>query len=141
MTPSAFRKVALSIPGATELPHFERTPFRVGKKIFATMTADGSEIMVPVRPLTRCFALLESDPDVFFAYGSWTQRNGALGVRLRPKAARKTGPRRLDASGAKTAGDVATLVGTCSLHSNLFREPGAIGPDGTTRHTTVSASS
>lgn len=31
-----FRKLALSLPEATEEPHFEKTSFRVKKKIFAT---------------------------------------------------------------------------------------------------------
>lgn len=83
MTPAAFRKLALSMPGAVELPHFERTSFRIGKKIFATMKPDGSEAMIPVRPLTRCFEFIESDPDIFFSYGGWTLRNGSLGIRLR----------------------------------------------------------
>ena len=58
MTGAAFRKLALSLPEATEAPHFERASFRVGKKIFATMTADGDEAMVRVAPraalLTSC---------------------------------------------------------------------------------------
>ena len=33
----SFRKVALSFPGTTEQPHFEKTSFRVAKKIFATL--------------------------------------------------------------------------------------------------------
>ena len=82
MTLAAFRNLALSMPEAHEEPHFERTSFRVGKKIFATMTADGREVMVPVRPLASCLALLESDPEIFFSYGGWTERNGALGIRL-----------------------------------------------------------
>jgi hypothetical protein len=82
MTPAAFRKLALSMPDAVELPHFQRTSFRAGKKIFATMTADGREAMVPVRPLVRCFELLESNPEVFFSYGGWTERHGSLGIRL-----------------------------------------------------------
>lgn len=32
----AFRQLALSFPQTTEAPHFEKTSFRVGKKIFAT---------------------------------------------------------------------------------------------------------
>ncbi len=32
----SFRKLALSFPEATEEPHFEKTSFRVKKKIFAT---------------------------------------------------------------------------------------------------------
>ena len=73
------------MPGAVELPHFDRMSFRVNKKIFATMTLDGTEAMVPVRPLTRCFELLEANPTLFFSYGGWTDRFGSLGVRL-PKA-------------------------------------------------------
>src|SRR4051812_36984796 len=82
MTPAQFRRFALALRGSEEQPHFERTSFRVAKKIFATMTKDGGEAMIPVRPLTRCFELLESHPDAFFSYGGWTQRHGSLGIRL-----------------------------------------------------------
>lgn len=83
MTEAAFRKLALSMPGAHEEPHFARTSFRVGKRIFATMTADGTEAMVPVRPVARCLEVLASDPKVFLEYGGWTRRLGSLGMRLR----------------------------------------------------------
>jgi hypothetical protein len=82
MTPKAFRTMALSLPGAHEEPHFERASFRVGKKIFATLTADGTEAMVPVAPRERVLALLKEYPGVFFGHGGWTQRMGALGVKL-----------------------------------------------------------
>lgn len=35
----AFRKLALSLPHAEELPHFEKASFRVNKKIFATLSS------------------------------------------------------------------------------------------------------
>ena len=38
MTIAAFRKLALSFPNSEELPHFEKTSFRVNKKIFATLS-------------------------------------------------------------------------------------------------------
>jgi hypothetical protein len=82
MTPSAFRRLALSFGGAHEEPHFARTSFRVGKRIFATMTRDGKEAMVPVLPVPRCLALLESDRDVYIDHGGWTRRMGGLGIRL-----------------------------------------------------------
>jgi hypothetical protein len=82
MTGAAFRKLALSLPEASETPHFERASFRVGKKIFATMTAAGDEAMVRVAPRQKLYALLKEQPDVFFSYGGWTERNGSLGVRL-----------------------------------------------------------
>ncbi len=82
MTPTALRKFALSLPGAVELPHFDRASFRVGTKIFATLTRDGDEAMVRVHDANRVDVLLEEQPDVFFSYGGWTTRGGALGVRL-----------------------------------------------------------
>lgn len=32
-----FREMALALDGTTEQPHFEKTSFRIGKKIFATL--------------------------------------------------------------------------------------------------------
>jgi hypothetical protein len=81
-TPAALRAIALALEQAHEEPHFERTSFRVGKKIFATMTANGSEAMVKVAPPEKLEALLASKPKVFFGYGGWTTKGGALGVRL-----------------------------------------------------------
>jgi hypothetical protein len=88
MTPDALRRFALSLPEAHESPHFERTSFRVGTKIFATMTErgmtkEGDEAMVRVAPPSRVRALLAEHPKIFFSYGTWTTKNGALGVRLR----------------------------------------------------------
>ena len=37
ITTDTFRKLASSFPGVEELPHFEKTSFRINKKIFATM--------------------------------------------------------------------------------------------------------
>lgn len=82
MTPEAFRALALSMAGSHEEPHFERTSFRIGKRIFATMTPDGLEVMVPVHPPMRALALIESKPSTYLGYGGFTTRNGALGVRL-----------------------------------------------------------
>jgi hypothetical protein len=81
MTGRTLRQHALSLPGTHEAPHFHRTSFRVGTKIFATMTADQREAMVRVHPVERVEALLAALPDVFFSYGGWS-KNGALGVRL-----------------------------------------------------------
>ena len=54
-----FRKLALSFPEATEEPHFEKTSFRVKKKIFATYDE------VKKR---ACIKLSEIDQDVFSAF-------------------------------------------------------------------------
>ena len=97
MTPAAFRKLALSMPGAVELPHFDRSSFRVGTKIFATMKPEAGEAMIPVRPLVRCFELLAKEPDLFFSYGGWTQKHGSLGIRLAKADAKRLAPLMRDA--------------------------------------------
>ena len=54
-----FREIALSFPETTEQPHFEKTSFRVGKKIFATLD---------VRECQACIKLSVTDQDVFSAF-------------------------------------------------------------------------
>ena len=46
MTRVQARRFALSLPEATELPHFELWSFRVRGKIFATVTPDGHHLHV-----------------------------------------------------------------------------------------------
>jgi predicted DNA-binding protein (MmcQ/YjbR family) len=53
---NTFRELALSFPEATEEPHFEKTSFRVKKKIFASYDA------VKKR---ACIKLSEIDQNVF----------------------------------------------------------------------------
>ncbi len=56
VTIDTFRKLALSFPEATEEPHFEKTSFRVKKKIFATYDNIKKR---------ACIKLSEIDQDVF----------------------------------------------------------------------------
>ncbi|MBL7742193.1 MAG: MmcQ/YjbR family DNA-binding protein [Chitinophagaceae bacterium] len=69
-----FRQLALSFPGTAESSHFEKTSFRVNKKIFATLSVD-----------TRiaCLKLSAIDQSVFCVYdkmiiypvpGKWGQQ-------------------------------------------------------------------
>ncbi|RYG10697.1 MAG: MmcQ/YjbR family DNA-binding protein [Chitinophagaceae bacterium] len=51
-----FKEIALSFPEATEHPHFEKTSFRVNKKIFATLNITGKQ---------GCVKLSEAEQDVF----------------------------------------------------------------------------
>jgi hypothetical protein len=52
------RKLALSFEGAVELPHFEKTSFRINKKIFATMDIKSKRV---------CLLLSLIDQSVFSA--------------------------------------------------------------------------
>ena len=54
-----FWQAALSFPGATEQPHFEKTSFRVGKKIFATLDTKNK---------LACIKLSGTDQDIFCAF-------------------------------------------------------------------------
>ena len=51
-----YRKIALSLPEASEEPHFEKTSFRIKKKIFATYNAKENR---------ACVKLSAIDQDVF----------------------------------------------------------------------------
>ena len=53
-----FRSLALSFPNATEEPHFEKTSFRINKKIFATFDEKNN---------TAVLKLNEIDQSVFCA--------------------------------------------------------------------------
>jgi hypothetical protein len=46
MTPDDVRALALALTGTVELPHHERTSFRVDGRIFATMPPDGESVNV-----------------------------------------------------------------------------------------------
>ena len=41
-----FREIALSFPEVIELPHFEKTSFRIKKKIFATLAVEKQKAML-----------------------------------------------------------------------------------------------
>lgn len=53
---TALRKIALSFPETSEQPHFEKTSFRVGKKIFVSYDEKRNR---------ACLKLAEMDQDVF----------------------------------------------------------------------------
>jgi hypothetical protein len=56
VTIDEFKRLALSFPETTEQPHFEKTSFRVGKKIFATFNEKEN---------AACLKFNEIDQDVF----------------------------------------------------------------------------
>lgn len=60
---NTLRKIALSFPEVTEEPHFEKTSFRVKKKIFATYDDKNKK---------ACIKLSEIDQNVFSSAGKTT---------------------------------------------------------------------
>jgi hypothetical protein len=62
-TAKDFRRVAMSLEGTTEAPHFDRTAFKV-KRIYATLAADGKTanfMFAPDEQALKC----ELAPDAF----------------------------------------------------------------------------
>jgi len=58
------RRFALSLPGSTEEPHHEMSSYRVGGKIFATVTPDGQYLHVFVTE-PEISASVAEDPGAF----------------------------------------------------------------------------
>ena len=82
MTPANFRKIALSMPEATESEHMGHPDFRVGGKIFATLGYPDHEHGMVILPPEEQARLLRSHPKMFFpAKGAWGKR-GSTCVRL-----------------------------------------------------------
>ena len=87
MTSDEFRKMALEIPGTIEASHMRHPDFRVGGKIFATLSyPDKNWCMVKLSPeQQRTF--IKDAPEIFKpCSGAWG-RQGATNVYL---AAAKT---------------------------------------------------
>jgi hypothetical protein len=74
------RRFALSLPDATESPHFEYASFRVRGKIFATVPPDGTLLHVFVDEETRETALA-LEPG-FLEKLFWGARASGLRVKL-----------------------------------------------------------
>ena len=82
MTPAAFRKLALSLAGATEGAHGGHPDFRAGGKVFASLGyPDPQWGMVKLAPEQQQM-LVSAEPKMFVAVkGTWGLR-GATSVRL-----------------------------------------------------------
>ncbi|HVG41260.1 MAG TPA: MmcQ/YjbR family DNA-binding protein [Chitinophagaceae bacterium] len=59
VTIATFKMLALYLPNTIELPHFEKTSFRINKKIFATLDKKANK---------ACVKLSVTDQDIFCAF-------------------------------------------------------------------------
>ncbi len=74
------RRLALSLPGSTEEPHFDMTSFRVGGRIFATISPDGARLHVFLDEL-QSRAVAASDPAAYQEL-HWGRQLRGVGVSL-----------------------------------------------------------
>jgi len=83
MTVEQFRALVLSLPETVEAAHMGHPDFRVGGKIFATLSPPGEGwAMVKLNPAQQ-EAFVAAEPKVFSAFqGAWG-RAGATKVQLR----------------------------------------------------------
>jgi YjbR len=76
-----FRKLALSLPGTVELPHFHLTSFRFNKKIFATYWPKEKRAMLKLSLIDQS-VFCSYDTAIFFPVpGGWGKK-GATFVDL-----------------------------------------------------------
>jgi len=82
MTPATFRKLALSLEGASEGAHHGHADFRAGGRIFATLDAAETRAMVQLPPEQQEM-VMAAEPGRFTpAAGAWG-RGGATLVALK----------------------------------------------------------
>ena len=88
MNADEFRKMALSLPETTEAAHMGHPDFRVGGKIFATLSPAGEGwAMVKLSPEQQ-ESFVRAEPDLFLPFNGAWGRDGATKVHLR--AAKKS---------------------------------------------------
>jgi len=73
-TPADVRKIALALPGVSEIDHFARPAWRTTKRIFAVMRPDGLYLNLADE---RKEFLFEADPKVFVKY-MWGKRANVI---------------------------------------------------------------
>jgi hypothetical protein len=79
-TAQDFRRIALSLEGTTEAPHFERTAFKV-RRIYATLAPDGqtaSFMLTPDEQALKC----EVAPEAFSRIPNAWGARGATTAKL-----------------------------------------------------------
>jgi hypothetical protein len=75
------RKLALSFEGAVELPHFEKTSFRINKKIFATMEIKSKRVCLLLSLIDQS-VFSEFDKSVIYPVPNKWGKKGATYVEL-----------------------------------------------------------
>jgi len=66
-----FRKLALSFPDASEEPHFEKTSFRVKKKIFATFDEKNNRAVLKLNEIDQSVFCASSEMIFYPVPNKW----------------------------------------------------------------------
>ena len=84
-TAADLRRIALSLPGTTEAPHFDRTAFKV-RRIYATLAADGRTANLVFTPDEQEFKC-QLAPEVFRPVPNAWGRQGWTTITLEAASA------------------------------------------------------
>jgi hypothetical protein len=82
MTGAEFRRIALSMPEASEGSHFGQADFRVGGRIFATLSLEAQGFGVLLLTPEQQSGMVEDAPEVFSPVPGGWGRNGSTRVQL-----------------------------------------------------------
>lgn len=66
-----FRKLALAFDEASESPHFEKTSFRVNKKIFATLDESNNKAVIKLSSITQSIFCVYEKGIIYSVPGKW----------------------------------------------------------------------
>ncbi|WP_119789262.1 MmcQ/YjbR family DNA-binding protein [Flavobacterium anhuiense] len=73
-----FRKLALSFPNATEEPHFEKTSFRVKKKIFATFDEKNHHAVLKLNEIDQSVFCASSEKIFYPIPNKWGKQGWTI---------------------------------------------------------------
>jgi hypothetical protein len=82
MKPSDFRRIALSLPDTTEAAHFGNPDFRVGGRIFATLSLEREGCGVLLLTPDQQSGMVQDEPAVFSPVPGGWGKNGSTRVLL-----------------------------------------------------------
>ena len=82
MKPADFRRIALSLPEAVEGSHFGNADFRVGGKIFATLSLEKEGCGVLLLTPDEQAGMVADAPEIFSPVPGGWGRKGSTRVRL-----------------------------------------------------------
>ena len=71
VTIETFRQMALSLSDVVELPHFEKTSFRIKKKIFATLAEEKSIAMLTLSLIEQSVFCSFDKAIIYPVAGAW----------------------------------------------------------------------
>jgi hypothetical protein len=82
VTAAGFRRLALALPEAAEGAHFGNPDFRVGGKIFATLSLQAEGYGVLLLSPEQQAGMVEDEPEIFSPVPGGWGRSGSTRVRL-----------------------------------------------------------